>query len=284
MLTRVSLPYTGEFSLAASIEFLEGWPPSATQTDAAPTLHWAFYAEPGWELTDVVVFQEGPAVTAQIETGASTGVASAHVSRILGLDVDATRFTAEHVHDSIAAALIADRPGLRPTSFWSTYEAAVWAVLSQRISMVQASRLKQRIAVEHGAESSGFHAFPPPGRLLELETIDGVAQAKMERLHAVAQAAIEGKLEATNLRSISVDDALLQLRSIPGIGPFSAELILVRGTGHPDVFPTAERRLHGIMRTVYERPDATPAELARIAEEWKPHRSWVSFLFRSSMS
>jgi DNA-3-methyladenine glycosylase II len=282
MLIQVPLHHTGEFSLDASIGFLEDWPPSAAQTEVTHTLHWAFHAEPGWELTDVVVSQNGPAVTAIIETSGSSAIAAAHTSRILGLDVDAGGFTADAIGDPIVADLIAGHPGLRPTSFWSPYEAAVWAVLSQRVSMVQASRLKQRIAIEHGAESSGFHAFPPPRTLQGIDTIDGVNRIKLDRLHAVAEAAVDGRLHTATLRSLPVDDALGRLRSIPGIGPFSAELILVRGAGHPDVFPSAERRLHEIMRERYEQPDAPVDELARIADAWRPHRSWVSFLFRTS--
>jgi DNA-3-methyladenine glycosylase II len=282
MLTRVPLSYTGEFSLASSIAFLEGWPPSAPQAQGTRHLHWAFHSEPGWELVDVAVTQHETGVTAAIETEGSTEAATDRVVRILGLDVDASGFTPETVGDPVAASLIAARPGLRPASFWSPYEAAVWAVLSQRVSMVQASKLKLRIAQALGRASGDFSAFPPPQTLLDMDRFDGLSQIKIERLHAVAEAALTGALEAASLREKETDEALAGLRSIPGIGPFSAELILVRGAGHPDVFPSAEQRLHRIMRDRYDLPNATPAELADIAEAWAPYRSWVSFLFRSA--
>jgi 3-methyladenine DNA glycosylase/8-oxoguanine DNA glycosylase len=43
-------------------------------------------------------------------------------------------------------------------------------------------------------------------------------------------------------------EALAHLQRLPGIGPFSAQLILIRGAGHPDVFPSDERRLHEEIR------------------------------------
>jgi DNA-3-methyladenine glycosylase II len=117
---------------------------------------------------------------------------------------------------------------------------------------------------------------------LEIAHLDGINQVKLDRLHAVARAALDGLLDATGLREMPPVDAIERLRSIPGIGPFSAELILVRGAGHPDVFPAAEQRLHRIMRERYGRPNPTARELAETAEAWRPYRSWVSFLFRSS--
>jgi DNA-3-methyladenine glycosylase II len=74
---------------------------------------------------------------------------------------------------------------------------------------------------------------------------------------------------------------LHQLQQLPGIGPFSAQLILVRGAGHPDVFPANEERLHSEMREVYGMPGASAAELAKLAERWRPYRSWVALLLRS---
>jgi 3-methyladenine DNA glycosylase/8-oxoguanine DNA glycosylase len=91
-----------------------------------------------------------------------------------------------------------------------------------------------------------------------------------------------GELDGARLRAMEPEQALDALRSLPGVGPFSAGLILVRGANHPDVFPAAEPRLHRAMRAAYARPDASAAELDRIAEAWRPFRSWVSMLFRSA--
>lgn len=229
------------------------------------------------------IAQDGDDVTATIETDGAGDMALEQVARILGLDVDAERFSPAELQDPVAAALLEEHRGLRPPSFWSPYEAAVWAILSQRVSMVQASKLMNRVAEHHGVESSGFAAFPPPEVLLDITTFEGLAAVKIDRLRGVARAALEGDLDGESLREAATQDAIELLQKIPGIGPFSADLILVRGAGHPDVFPAAEHRLHKIMRSRYDRPDATTDELADIAEAWRPYRSWVSFLFRSSV-
>jgi DNA-3-methyladenine glycosylase II len=103
---------------------------------------------------------------------------------------------------------------------------------------------------------------------------------KSDRLRALATAD-PVLLDAARLRRMPIGEALESLSTLAGIGPFSAELILVRGAGHPDVFPHHEPRLHKVMRRAYGLPESEDvAELARIAEAWRPYRSWVSFLMR----
>ncbi len=67
-----------------------------------------------------------------------------------------------------AARLQADRPGFRPVGFASPWDAAVWAVLSQRTRMTQAAAVRRRIAERHDTtvEVHGQHlpVFPGPQR------------------------------------------------------------------------------------------------------------------------
>lgn len=113
-------------------------------------------------------------------------------------------------------------------------------------------------------------------------TFRGLPAVKVDRLRSVAKAALEGLLDPDRLRDQPAEAASVELQTIDGIGPFSAELILVRGAGAPDVFPTNEKRLHTAMRRRYDKPDATAKDLEAIAEQWAPYRSWVSFQLRAA--
>ena len=86
-------------------------------------------------------------------------------------------------------------------------------------------------------------SFPGPSRLRQLETFPGAFGHKVEYLHQLARATPEGKLEATFLRALPPEQALEHLKTLPGIGDFSAQLILLRGAGQPDALPTHEPRL-----------------------------------------
>ncbi|MFH9419363.1 DNA-3-methyladenine glycosylase family protein [Streptomyces sp. NPDC017529] len=300
----VSLAPAGPFSLAAGIRFLEGFTPARYRHAADGILRLAFPADDTASVVAATVRQEagadGGTGTVRAEFTVHPGnpaqaVASgpaayeavrAQLARILSLDVDGTGFPALAT-DPVAAGLMAELPGLRPVCFHSPYEAAVWAVIGNRIRRTQAAAVKAHIARRYGhpvhVAGQTLHAFPTPAALRAVTHVPGLTDIKIQRLHALAEAALDGQLDAARLRALPADYALADLRAIPGIGPFSAELVLIRGAGHPDVFPRHEPRVHRAVATAYGLglPAAGDvARLAGIADRWKPYRSWVAFLLR----
>jgi 3-methyladenine DNA glycosylase/8-oxoguanine DNA glycosylase len=279
----------GRFDLEESIRFLEGFTPAARK-DAAEEpgiLRLAFPAEGSWEHAGVLIRQRAPDAVG-VEVIGPGDVASAvvdQVGRILSLDIDGTAFARLGESDEVAARLIGEYPGLRPVLFHSPYEAACWAVIGHRIRIPQAAGLKQRIAERFGRrmEIAGrsLASFPSPDELLAAGDGLGVPEVKAERLRGLAEAARDGVLDAALLRSMEPDAALAHLQKLHGIGPFSAQLILIRGAGHPDVFPRDEKRLQAEMVHAYGLGGAGIEQLARIAEGWRPFRSWMALLLRS---
>lgn len=275
---------TGPFDLTRSIGFLEGWP-AAEQPAGHDVLRFAFCPESDWTPTGVAI-----SGSADLDVRTSRDVSAefeGEIRRILSLDVDTSGLEALTGRDPVVAELVSHSPGLRPVTFWTPWEAACWAVLSQRTSMKVASTHKARITRELGTsitvDDQELHAFPSPAAVLEAGRMPGVNPVKLERIHGLAEAAIAGVLTASNLRAMPADEALELLRSLPGVGPFSAGLILIRGAGAPDVFPTTEPRLLQAIRTAYGLDeDASTAEYESIAANWSPLRSWVSFWLRAS--
>lgn len=280
----------GPFDLVASARFLEGFTPAA-RPDAASepgALRLAFPVEGDWRHAGVLARQREPGGV-EISVVAEEELMEAvtrQVRRILSLDVDGGRFSAIGARDPVVGELQARYGGLRPVLFHSPYEAACWTIIGNRIRMTQAARIKQRIAERHGemieVDGRSLASFPAPDVLRQIEQPLGLPEVKVERLRAIARAAQAGLLDADSLRVLEPEEALAKLQRLPGIGPFSAQLILVRGAGHPDVFPEKETRLHDEMRARYGVPDATVADLAAIAEGWRPYRSWVALLLRSA--
>ncbi|WP_030058523.1 DNA-3-methyladenine glycosylase family protein [Streptomyces novaecaesareae] len=304
-MTAVSLTPAGPFSLAAAIRFLEGFTPASHPRATDGILRLAFPADDGTSVIAAAVRQEvgadgtpgtvhaelavhpGAPARAATDGRAAGPAAAAQLARILSLDTDGTAFPAL-ASDPVVAGLMADHPGLRPVCFHSPYEAAAWAVIGNRIRMTQAAAIKAHIARRHGSRTDiagqALHAFPTPAALRTLTGVPGLTDLKIQRLHALAEAALDGHLDAARLRALPADQALAELRALPGIGPFSAELVLIRGAGHPDVFPRHEPRLHRAIVGAYGL-DASAAtdvtRLAGIADRWRPYRSWVALLLRS---
>ncbi|MER8157355.1 DNA-3-methyladenine glycosylase 2 family protein [Streptomyces sp. NPDC094472] len=320
-MTAVSLTPAGPFSLAASVHFLEGFTPASYSGTADEVLRLAFPADDGHSTVAAAVRQEETAddeagtIRAEFTVypgepngdldgtpadPASAGAVSAgpgplcadeavraQLARILSLDVDGSGFPELAAADPVVAGLMAEFPGLRPVCFHSPYEAAVWAVIGHRIRMPQAAAIKARLAERYGrrVQIAGrtLHAFPTPPVLRAITRVPGLTEVKIERLHALAEAADAGALDAARLRAMPGDDALAALRTLPGIGPFSAELILIRGAGHPDVFPRHERRLHAAIAAAYGLDETASGDIGRltgIADGWRPYRSWIAFLLR----
>lgn len=288
-MTSFRLTPRGPFSLEAGTRFLEGFAPAAYDgSPGSDHLHLAFPVDGTWETVGVCIRQTGSAVVAEVVGETDRAAVRSQIARILSLDVDGSGFAAVGRRDPIVGRLQRAHPGLRPVLFWSPYEAAAWTIIGHRIRIVQAAGIKQRMSEQCGEsiEVHGdlLHAFPGPKKLIAMRTFRGLFGRKVEYLHGVARAALAGTLDADRLRSGPRDEALAELRTIPGIGEFSSALILVRGAGDPDGFPRNERRLHRAMADAYGLGSDPPIEqLVDIAEAWRPYRSWVSLLLRSDL-
>jgi 3-methyladenine DNA glycosylase/8-oxoguanine DNA glycosylase len=284
--TTLELPVRGPFSLTRSIRFLEGFAPARYRGPGDDVLRLAFWVEGSSRTVGVAVRQDRDGAVRATVDGDPPARLSEQLARLLSLDVDGTAYPAVAATDRVVAPLAARTPGSRPVSFCSPYEAACWAVLSQRTSIVAAASVKARIArrfgVPHEVDGVALTAFPAPPRLTEVADELPVPEVKRERLRGLAQAALDGRLDGGRLRALPVEDALAEVRELPGIGPFSADLVVVRGASAPDVFPMAEPRLHQEMAERYELDDPTPAELAAIADRWRPYRTWVAVLLRAA--
>ncbi|MFI9558262.1 DNA-3-methyladenine glycosylase family protein [Nonomuraea endophytica] len=281
-----TLAAEGPFDFAESLRFVEDWPATSTLAPSDGTaLRFAYNTESDWRPIGVTV-RAAPGGVA-VETTRPAGPAiRAEIARILSLDVDGTGFAALAAADPVLGDVLRLRPGLRPVCFWSPWEAACWAVIVQRSSMHVAARIKQRIAERYGATLDvGGHpcvAFPPPISLVEAGGL-GLPVRKEEWIHDLARAALDGVLTTEHLRGLPPSEALAELRALPGVGPFTAGLILIRGAGAPDAFPGDEPRLFAILREAYGLPeDAPPTAYRKIADPWRPYRSWASFHFRAT--
>jgi DNA-3-methyladenine glycosylase II len=279
----------GPFSLEASIRFLEGFAPAAYDRSSPERhLHLAFPLEGTWRAVGVCVRETERTVVGEIYGRGDAAAVRNQVVRILSLDIDGSGFAQVGRRDSVVARLQRAYPGLRPVLFWSPYEAAVWTIISHRTRIVQAAQVKRRMAERLGeqviVDGEELHAFPVPQTLESMRDFPGLFGRKVEWLHGVARAARDGRLDAERLRRRPREETLRELRQLPGIGEFSAELILVRGAGDPDHFPRNERRLQRAMADAYGFKEIPAIEaLAEIAEAWRPYRSWVSVLFRSDL-
>ena len=285
---RFELRPIGPYSLGASARFLEGFAPAAYEGNEAGHLHLAFVADGGEGVAGVCVREEGGVILGEVSGEAEVAVVKWQVERILSLDIDGSAFPEVGRRDPVVGRLQIRYPGLRPVCFFSPYEAAAWAIIGQRIRIVQAARIKNRMAGELGPtveiHGVGEHAFPGPEKLKTLEAFPGLTARKVEYLRRLGHEAVKEKLDAAHLRAMPEEEALARLEELPGIGPFSSGLILLRGAGAPDLIPASEPRLGRAVARAYNL-DAPPTseDLEQLAQNWHPYRTWVSLHLRAML-
>jgi DNA-3-methyladenine glycosylase II len=125
-------------------------------------------------------------------------------------------------------------------------------------------------------------AFPTAAALLEVQEFPGLTPEKLRRLHGVARAAEQGRLDTDELRWLPPEVAAARARELEGIGPFYAELLTARALGHTDVLPTNEPRVRGRLAALQGRSEpVTIEEMAQLAERWRPWRTWACVHIRA---
>lgn len=289
----VTLRSGGPFSLAEAARFGFG---QRHEEEFDGTMRLAFCVDGFAAQAGVAVTQ----TTAGVVRAEIVGVTAEHerlaigaqVARVLSLDHDASGFVALGDADPVIGRLLAAAPGLRPPLFHSPYEAALWSVLSARRSWRTADGWRRRLSEGAGAifEIAGRKAFavPLPERLVELgvdgcRRTCGIEVSRAERVVGVAQAAADGLLDAGALAAMDLDAARNRLRTIKGIGPFYADLILIRAVGLTDVLPSGEPRVLAEVGELYGYGRAaTQQEFEERAAEWTPWRTWVTVLIRAA--
>lgn len=106
-----------------------------------------------------------------------------------------------------------------------------------------------------------------------------MTRQKIDVLRDRGEAAKAGQLDAERLRHIPAIFALQELERLPGIGPWSAGHIYIRGAAPTDVLPSSEPRfLRAVAHVDGDRVPVDRAELERRTAGWAPFRTWVAIL------
>ena len=200
------------------------------------------------------------------------------VRRIFDLSADPLAIRDDLGRDPLLAPLVAKRPGLRVPGAWDGFEVAVRAILGQQITVVAAVNLAAKLVAEHGEPlqtvcGDGLtHIFPTPDRIARANLL-GMPAARAQALSSVAAAASANP----NFFSPSqtLEDAIAKLRSIPGIGEWTAQYIAMRVLREPDAFPAADI---GLLRALARSEEGRPstAEVIARAEVWRPWRAYAA--------
>jgi AraC family transcriptional regulator, regulatory protein of adaptative response / DNA-3-methyladenine glycosylase II len=207
--------------------------------------------------------------------------ATARCRRLLDLDADPDAVVEALSGDPDLRAVVAKAPGQRIPRTVDEAELAVRAVLGQQVSTKAARTHARRLVVAYGhqihdPEGTLTHTFPSVEQLLENGEIDPVHLAVPQARQRTISALVAGLADGSVVLDAGSDwnRARSQLLTLPGIGPWTAEVIAMRGLGDPDAFPASDLGLKLAAKQL-GLPAQQPALIDHSAR-WRPWRSYAA--------
>lgn len=203
----------------------------------------------------------------------------ARLRRVFDLASDPAAIAAQFAGDPVMTALMQARPGLRVPGAWDGFELAMRAVLGQQITVVAAIRLAGKLVAAQGApmaqpDGALTHVFPLPEAVAAADLASlGMPRSRAATLSAVAAAAVADRrlFDAAG----GLEDAVRRLRTIRGVGEWTAQYIALRQLREPDAFPHADIGLIRALERLESR-EYTPAQLLARSESWRPWRAYAA--------
>lgn len=195
----------------------------------------------------------------------------ARVRRLFDLSADPARIEAR------LGDLAADHPGLRVAGSFDGFETALRAVLGQQVSVRGATTLSGRFGAAYGEPAAtpdgrlALHS-PTPAALAAADPVEvarrvGMPASRGRTLVELARAVDEGRLTLEPYGDPEV--AVARLKTLPGIGDWTAQYLAMRVLGWPDAFPDGDLGLRKAMGGMH------PKEMVRAAEAWRPWRAYA---------
>jgi len=198
--------------------------------------------------------------------------------RLLDLDADPEAVVEALRADARLRTIVVAAPGQRIPGTVDPNELAVRAVLGQQVTIAAARTHSRRLVQRYGAvvadHAGGLtHLFPSVEQLADLDPAHlAVPGARRTSLQAMVAALAGGALRLDP--GADWQEARRQLLALPGVGPWTAEIIAMRGLGDPDAFPVRDA---GVLHAAVQCGlPARPADLAARSQRWRPWRSYVT--------
>jgi AraC family transcriptional regulator, regulatory protein of adaptative response / DNA-3-methyladenine glycosylase II len=196
---------------------------------------------------------------------------------LFDLDAEPVAVAAALRRDPVLAPSVRVNPGLRVTGAFDPFETAVRVVLGQQVSVRAATTVAGRVAAALGEKVEtpfpGLDRLPPTPEAVLSAGEDRLARIGMPGARARTLLALAGAVAAGDLplvRGADPDAIRDRMLALPGVGPWTANLVAMRALGAPDAFPAGDL---GVLRALGTR-SAREAE-AR-AEAWRPWRAYAA--------
>lgn len=213
-----------------------------------------------------------------VNEGADSREIKRYCEEWLDLDYDLDEFYQFAGMDKRLSSLIDNHYGYRMVGKVDIADAFLWSILGQQITMSFAYVLKRRVIeyCGHHIEYDGekFYLMPDAG---EIAGIDSevlremqISTRKTEYIKGVLGSVESGELSKTYLETFDdYDEVFRHLTSFRGIGPWSANTVLMRGLKFRNAVPIGDAGIKNAIKLV-DGMGAAPSKqyVNEITDEW----------------
>ena len=206
---------------------------------------------------------------------------------LFNLNLDLVEFYEDISADPTLLSITRQLRGLKIPATESAFEALVNAIIEQQLSLEASYSIEKRLIKTFGEElsvgSGHYYAFPTPDRLALVSLSElhacGISLRKCEYIRDIALTIVEHRLDLESLKKEEDSSKIYRtLRSLRGIGEWSAEYILLRGMHRLDSIPAGDV---GLMRAVsrYYRNGTriSAGDVRKISRSWGKWRGLAIF-------
>jgi DNA-3-methyladenine glycosylase II len=209
-------------------------------------------------------------------------VLASRVRKMFDLDTDPAAIARHFANDPLLGPVVAANPALRLPSAFDPFEQAVRAIIGQQVTVKAAVTITRRLVERFGEklpltptnEATGLRRlFPSAEAVADAVMNDiGMPGKRVATLQRLAAAVANGALELHVENG--ADELIGRLCELPGIGPWTAEYIALRGFGEPDAFPAADLGL--LKAPLWGSESITARQLLARSQAWRPWRAYAA--------
>lgn len=206
------------------------------------------------------------------------------VSQTFDLEAPVASITRQLKRDLVLGTIVAESPFLPLPTYTNLFEGMVRAVIGQLISVKAARTILGRFVQTYGSPlPRGFgsitHQFPTIQAIAELATAS-LAQLGLTSKKSAATISIANyllKLEAApqSLVDRTPERICSDLRRIPGIGPWTVEMIRMETLHDTDAFPHDDLGVRRALTPLIGSMVLTTRTLRELQERWRPWSSYA---------
>jgi DNA-3-methyladenine glycosylase II len=201
---------------------------------------------------------------------------------VLRADLDLRPFYRKASKDPLFKTVVGRLQGVKPMRPVSLFEMVIIAITEQQISLAVAQKIRARLVERFGEIIDGLRLFPTPAILATASQAElracGLSQRKAEYIIDVSGQVADGTLDLENLKRLSDDDVRTVITRIRGFGRWSADYILSRGLGRPDIVPADDLGIQTIAGKYLGDGDRLTAnQVIEVFNPYAPFRGLAMF-------